>query len=387
MTQIRIDTEHVREVGRRLVAEGDRMAEIGHELQRAIGGLDTGAWDGVSRARAEPMLDRVWPESTRMTEGLDGLGRQLNRVAEAFEEADHRSAAGVDTIPWFMPEPLLGWRTSSALRMGTLLAGGGGTAAIYFASPDAGKAEDTVSFIERLKGIPTSVAAWLSPAVAGVAGLFGWQAQELPTAPWEKLREPERIEPNSTYRFVPVPPPQPPETPTITAKITAARVENRDLTPVLKQTARSYECAPTAASMVLEYWNEIDPKNETRNPQEIIQGLGNRFNAGSGINADELVAGLKEMELGYDTIERQAGLDKEQLKTVLEEGPVLAQVHLNWGTSGYAHMVTVTDISESGETVYVNDPWTGKAVEKTWNEFEQSWTFAGVSHLIVKVKP
>lgn len=36
MTQIRIDTEHAREVGQRLTAEGDRLAEIGQELQEVI---------------------------------------------------------------------------------------------------------------------------------------------------------------------------------------------------------------------------------------------------------------------------------------------------------------------------------------------------------------
>ncbi|RLC82159.1 MAG: hypothetical protein DRJ03_19435, partial [Chloroflexi bacterium] len=62
MTQIRIDTELAGEVARRLITEADRMAEIGRELQNAIGSLDTGAWDGRSRARAEPLLGRVRPE-------------------------------------------------------------------------------------------------------------------------------------------------------------------------------------------------------------------------------------------------------------------------------------------------------------------------------------
>lgn len=36
MAQIRIDTEYTREVGRRFTAEGDRLAEIGQELQEVI---------------------------------------------------------------------------------------------------------------------------------------------------------------------------------------------------------------------------------------------------------------------------------------------------------------------------------------------------------------
>lgn len=380
MTQIRIDTQHTRETGRRLISEGNRLAEIGHELQHAVGSLDTGAWDGRSRWRAEPLLNRVRPESARVAERLDNLGRQLARVAEAFEQADSQSAAGVGAIPWFIPEPLLGWRTNSALRMGTLLAGGGGAAAIALTRLPAVGTEEQVSFIERLKGIPSSVAVWLSPAVATVAGLFGWSKEPVESVP---------MEPSETLRFQPVPPPQPP--PTITTTIIAARVPDRLLTPALKQTSGSYECAPTAAGMVLEYWNKRDSSHQTRTPQELIQGLGSRFNPKSGVNADELVAGLKEMKLGYETIERGSLPDKQALQAELGNGPLLAQVHLNWGTSGYAHMVTVTGMSEDGKTVYVNDPWTGKALEKAWGDFEKSWTFAGkysgASHLIVKIRP
>ncbi|RLC70530.1 MAG: hypothetical protein DRI81_19000, partial [Chloroflexi bacterium] len=94
---------------------------------------------------------------------------------------------------------------------------------------------------------------------------------------------------------------------------------------------------------------------------------------------------------GYETIERQASLNQQSLQTELENGPVLAQVHLNWGASGYAHMVTVTGMSEDGQTVYVNDPWTGEASEIAWSTFEKSWTFGGqysdASHLIVKIRP
>lgn len=380
MAQIRINTEHAREVGRRLIAAGDRLAEIGHELQRAIGSLDTWAWDGHSRWRAEPLLSRVRPESAQVSQQLSDLGHRLARIADAFEQADGRSAAGVAAIPWFIPEPLLGWRTNPALRMGMLLAGGGGAAAIALTRLPAVGMEAQVSFIERLKGIPSSVAAWLSPAVATVARWFGWSKESAGAIP---------LEPKETPGFRPVPPPQP--SPTMTAKVIAARVPDHLLTPALKQTARSYECGPTAASMVLNYWNRRDSKYQARTPQELIQGLDGRFNPKSGINADELVAGLKEMNLGYETIERRTLLDKQALRKELENGPVIAQVHLNWGTSGYPHMVTVTGMSEDGQVVYVNDPWTGEMLEKAWGDFERSWTFggkySGASHLIIVIRP
>jgi len=100
MAQIRIDTEHVRDVGRRLIAEGDRLNEIGQELHDAIGSLDTGAWDGHSRAQAGPLLGRVQPESARVSEGLDELGRMLVRVADAFEQEDNTAARNLEGMPW-----------------------------------------------------------------------------------------------------------------------------------------------------------------------------------------------------------------------------------------------------------------------------------------------
>ena len=100
MAQIRIDTEHNREVGRRLTAEGDRLAKIGHELQRAIGSLDTWAWDGRSRWRAEPLLNRVRPESAHVAEGLDVLGRKLVRVADTFEQEDNTAARNLEGMGW-----------------------------------------------------------------------------------------------------------------------------------------------------------------------------------------------------------------------------------------------------------------------------------------------
>ena len=68
-------------------------------MQRAIGSLDTGAWDGRSRWRAEPLLDRVRPESARVADGLDELGRKLVRVADTFEQEDNTAAFRAPHVP------------------------------------------------------------------------------------------------------------------------------------------------------------------------------------------------------------------------------------------------------------------------------------------------
>ena len=100
MAQIRIDTARVREVGQRFGREADCLAEIGHELQGAIHYLDTWAWDGRSRARAEPLLARVRPESARLAEGLSDLGRKLARVADEFDREDANAARNLEGMPW-----------------------------------------------------------------------------------------------------------------------------------------------------------------------------------------------------------------------------------------------------------------------------------------------
>ena len=128
MTQIRIDTEHAREVGRRLIAEGGRLAEIEHELQGAIGSLDTWAWDGRSRARAEPMLSRVRPESARVADGLDELGRKLVRVADTFEQKDNTAARNLAGMPW------VDFETGGGSVLGVATAVGMATPSIMLAS-------------------------------------------------------------------------------------------------------------------------------------------------------------------------------------------------------------------------------------------------------------
>mgnify|MGYP006289000415 CR=1 FL=1 len=100
MTQIRINTDHVREAGQQLAAQSGRVAEIGEVVQRAVSSLDTAAWDGVSRTRAEPMLGRAGPEALRLSEALGALGQKLAHVASAFEERDTNAAHQLTGLPW-----------------------------------------------------------------------------------------------------------------------------------------------------------------------------------------------------------------------------------------------------------------------------------------------
>lgn len=371
--QIRIDTIQARETASQLIAQAECLSDIGQMLRSAIVDLDTHAWDGHSRVQAEPLLERVRPECEQTVQQIETLGRRLSRIAEAFDEADKISASEIDALPWSAIDAGLSWFTNPALRIGTLLTGGGAVltpAALPFVGSYVGL------FVGSSKDIPASLQGWLSPLVSQFLFWMGWQQPEIKDLPPAQLQSP-----------APAPSPSVP----ITDEIETAPLPANVLTPALKQTAGSYECAPTAVSMILQYFNKVDANNVSLTPQEIISGLGDRFNSINGINAGELVDGLKEMNLGYDTIDYQTSLDKAALQAELANGPVVAQVHLNWGTDTYAHMVTVTGITEDGEAVYVNDPWTGQAEEISWETFERSWTFDGPysssSNLIVRIRP
>jgi surface antigen/uncharacterized protein YukE len=100
MTQIRINVNRVREVGRRLISEADHIGEMASELGRAINNLDTWAWDGVSRSRADPLLSRAIPEAESAARQLDHLGRILIRVANTFEQRDQQAYQHIDNLPW-----------------------------------------------------------------------------------------------------------------------------------------------------------------------------------------------------------------------------------------------------------------------------------------------
>ncbi|MBN1953459.1 MAG: WXG100 family type VII secretion target [Anaerolineae bacterium] len=100
MTQIRINTELAQETAQRLARGGSQLVEIDRVLRGAVGSLDTSAWDGVSRSRAEPLLSQVGSAGGRLVAEITGLGQTLARTAEAFARADQAAARSLAGMPW-----------------------------------------------------------------------------------------------------------------------------------------------------------------------------------------------------------------------------------------------------------------------------------------------
>ncbi|MBN2003171.1 MAG: C39 family peptidase [Anaerolineae bacterium] len=151
-------------------------------------------------------------------------------------------------------------------------------------------------------------------------------------------------------------------------------VSQQDLTYGGRET--DYGCAPTAVSMVTEYWHQQDPSNETASAQELLdKNVEQGIFKGDGMSVtyihDELSA------LGYEA-EDHANADLEMLKQEVAKGPVIAAVKLGMSTNieEHNHSVVVTGISENNE-VRVNDPWTGEARTYSWETFNASWGTLG----------
>ncbi|MGB9777451.1 MAG: WXG100 family type VII secretion target [Anaerolineae bacterium] len=90
--RIQVHPDSLREVARLFAHQSEAIKEIEGELHRAMSGLDTWAWDGHSRARAEPLLGQVRPSGRHVAERLEELARKLQYAANEFEATDTQAA-------------------------------------------------------------------------------------------------------------------------------------------------------------------------------------------------------------------------------------------------------------------------------------------------------
>ncbi len=119
MPRIRINTERIAAVGQRLLSGSERLAGVVQEVERALAGLDTEAWGGVSRARAEPMLAQVRPEGVHRARRLEEMGRLLARVAETFSQEDEAAAQNMAGMPWVDFDTHAGWKAGEGVAVKT----------------------------------------------------------------------------------------------------------------------------------------------------------------------------------------------------------------------------------------------------------------------------
>lgn len=235
---------------------------------------------------------------------------------------------------------------------------------------------------DKLKsaGIKGMIAATAAAGIMGITGMMHPEKAGDVTPPTETVPIVQMVDaPQSTVKQDE--PIEIRKTPFVTSQVEFAEhswwhdvptVSQQDLTYGGRET--DYGCAPTAVSMVTEYWHQQDPDNQTSSAQELLdKNVEQGIFTGDGMSVtyihDELSA------LGYEA-EDHSNANLETLKQEVAKGPVIAAVKLNMRTNGTNHSVVVTGISENNE-VRINDPWTGEARTYSWETFNASWSTLG----------
>ena len=132
-----------------------------------------------------------------------------------------------------------------------------------------------------------------------------------------------------------------------------------------------YGCAPTATSMVLDYWHTQDSAHKTMSAQDLLNVNAEQGEFKStGMSVTNIHDEVQR--LGYGVVEDYVDSDLDTLKEHVAQGPVITAVKLNMKTSGENHSIVVTGISQDNQ-VRVNDPWTAESRTYSWEEFSRSW--------------
>lgn len=88
MTQrIRINTDHVRQVGREFLSASQQSQDLSNRLQSTVNGLQP-EWEGYTQQRFYQDFQQ-WQTSMRhYASMLDGIGKELQAIADRFEALD-----------------------------------------------------------------------------------------------------------------------------------------------------------------------------------------------------------------------------------------------------------------------------------------------------------
>jgi len=364
--RILINTSQVADIGRRLVSDGQRLIQVGRRLSAAVGGLD---WESRARVGMGDDLAAACSQAEALGQRLVGLGERLVRIADTFEQADTESVRSLSAVPWDYLVP----------------AAGGGSASWWGALRGAlGEVAFLGGFIEAVGAL--QVVTWRSFGECLWNWLHGrgWrsnrQIRDEAAAQEEEARRQRKREEARRRRE---------EAERSREEARVVQQDHVHAVPLRSQSDLygSAACAPTCVSMVLDYYHAQDEKHRTASPKELIGMLDSGDGVpGRGVGLSRMRDELEE--LGYTGVTEQVNADWQTLAAQLEDAPVIVTVGVGLvgpgtrksdvpraitGPGGTVHAMVVKGLSSDGGSVIVNDPWTGRELRLSREQFDEMW--------------
>jgi len=346
------------------------------ELNSAVRSLDS-AWQGGGKASFSAEMDSLLSSLDARQEELTVLAARLEREIAEWEETDQRGASGWQSGQW--SAAWLARQLPSAA--GGSGFGGQGLAAIL-------PLMTAVSIGSFFAGIPAwlqSILDRLFPPAQIISPLPDEPSSSVKPGALHDLIDrkfPPAAEPSAPPASASAKPVVPPQTPP---------EKKFDLlydVPAESQGSLygSAACSPTSASMVLDYFHNQDPRNQTIAPDKLISMMDKGDGTpGQGVSLSNLTDELNG--LGYNHITTQVNARLDDLKNQLKSGPVIVTAGVKivgpgsvtsdvpravTGPGSVMHAMVVKGIS--ADTVLVNDPWSGSEMQIPVETFNQMWS-------------
>ena len=396
MTKIHLEPEAARQTAQLIRQDAEEMQQVMNSLEKALNRLNNG-W--ISPRADHFMLnarnmskelgssaDSLLSLSLRMDNEInewvstDERGRQLFQIPLAIGLTSSLTTGGAAfTFPW-----LEGWLGEAGLDGITLPTGW-----------------SLAGLVSVLGSIPAWLQTWLD-GIFGKPEVISPIVEEPETPPHEtfgdllKREMPPETLPTTSEPATPSAETSAPATTTTPPAGTtpAAPAEQGTTTttaangydvPVYSQ-GKLYgnaACLPTSVAMVTNYYHAHNSNATAVSAETLINTMDKGDGTyGNGVGIDKLNDEI--VDLGYQEPTIKVGASLDDLKTQLQSGPVIVNTGVKVtvvngeraldGVGNTYHSMVVKGFSSDGSQVYVNDPWSGKEIDYSVDEFSKIWT-------------
>jgi uncharacterized protein YukE/predicted double-glycine peptidase len=381
MPTLHLEAERGHLTGQALRSSGSSLAACLQELASATRRLDS-AWQGGDGPEFSFEMAALLRRLNDQQDELDLLATRLEREISEWENVDQRGASS-----WQGGRALAEWLAAQV----SLPVAGGQTGGTWPASIPILPLMTAISIGEFIGGLP----AWLKdlldkwfPAKPIISPLPDEDGQGKTGSFGDLLKKQPPTQPPATETG---PSPEASGAATTVPPATTTPAEKFDILYDVPAESQgnlygSAACSPTSVSMVLNYFHNQDPNNQTVPPDKLISLMDKGDGTpGQGVSLTNLTDELDG--LGYKHVSVQVNASLEDLKSQLQNGPVIVTAGVKivgpgsatadvpravTGPGSTMHAMVVKGIN--ADTVVVNDPWSGSEMRIPIETFSKMWS-------------